>query len=322
MTTILDNAANSITLGIEDIQSDDPKRALSAIRNFYAGVLLLGKACLLNQAKSADPELILAAKYKVVPDGIGNIRFEAKGASTIDVHDLEQRFKDFGIKWVTGDAKSAFAALRNTRNAVEHSSHSHSQAAIKQTVGACYPIVADFFDILGESPAGRLGASWTFMAEQEQLYSKLVTGCLTSLSKLPWAMYLTKNDPAACPACGLGLLTQSDPDNSDPQLIDAICHGCGATYGTEDFVELLVKDIFFSDAYFAMTQGGEPAWVECPECDRETFVLAIDEPFCFFCGYDPKGECRVCGQRLTPGIEADMSGDLCQGCWEETFIHQ
>lgn len=322
MATILENAANSIALGIEDIQADDPKRASSAIRNFYAGVVLLGKACLLSRAETADPAIVLAARHKLVPDGSGNVQIEARGHATIDVVDLEQRFADFGINWVTGDAKSAFALLRRMRNSVEHFSHSHSQKDIKKAVGACYPIVAEFFDLLGKNPADHLGASWTYMAEQEQLYLKLVKECLASLSKLPWASYLTTDEPAAYTACGLSLLKQSDPENADPQMIDALCRGCGAAYGTEDFVELLVSHTFYADAYLAMTQGGEPPWVECPKCERETFVLAIEEPTCFLCGYDPKEECRVCGQLLTPGVEADIGGDLCQNCWEETFMNQ
>lgn len=322
MATILENAASSITLGVEDIQSEDPKRALSAIRNFYAGVLLLGKACLLRRAEGADPEIILSAKHKIVPDGAGGIRLEAKGASTIDVQDLEQRFKDFGLNWVKEDAKSAFTALRNTRNSVEHSSHSYSHEVIRQTVGACYPIVAMFFDILQESPADHLGASWRFMAEQEQLYSQLVVECHASLSKLPWSTYLSKDDPAACPTCGLGLLRQSDPKNSDARLIDARCHGCGSTYEAEDFVETVLHHAFFADAYLAMTQGGEPAWVECPKCQGDTFIISIEDPNCFFCGYTPKEVCPACEQLLTPCVEADFGGDLCQACWEETFIHQ
>ena len=105
-------------------------------------------------------------------------------------------------------------------------------------------------------------------------------------------------------------------------MIDPICHGCDAIYGVEEFVELLVQHAFFGDAYLAATQGGEPAWVECPNCERETFVLAIEEPYCFLCGYDPKEECRACGQLLTPGVEASIGGDLCQACWEDTFMDQ
>lgn len=322
MATILENAVNSIALGIEDIQVDDPKRASSAIRNFYAGVVLLGKACLLSRAETADPAIVLAARHKLVPDGLGGVRIEARGHATIDAVDLEQRFADFGINWVTGDAKSAFALLRRMRNSIEHFSHSHSQEDIKKAVGACYPIVSEFFDLLGKNPADHLGASWTYMAEQEQLYLKLMKECLTSLSKLPWSSYLNAEEPAACTACGLSLLKQSNPENSDPQMIDALCYGCGAAYGTEDFVEQLVIQNFYVHAYLAMTQGGEPAWVECPKCERDTFVLAMGEPTCFLCGYEPKGECRVCGQLLTPGVESHIGGELCQGCWEKTFMYR
>ncbi|GAB5431000.1 MAG: hypothetical protein EpisKO_03700 [Epibacterium sp.] len=177
------------------------------------------------------------------------MKVEARGHATIDVGNLEQRFSDFGLRWVTGDAKAAFTLLRKMRNAVEHFSHSHSRDEIKKTVGACYPIVAEFFDLLGKSPADYLGESWTFMAEQEQLYAKLVAECQASLSVLPWATYLTTAEPAACTVCGLSLLKQSDPKNSDPQMIDALCYGCGAVYGAEDFVELLIRHSFYADAY-------------------------------------------------------------------------
>ncbi len=320
MATILENAADSIALGIEDIQTDDPKRALSAIRNFHAGVVLLGKACLLSKAETADPAIVLAARHKLVPDGHGNVRIEARGHATIDVGDLKQRFEDFGFTWVNGDAKTAFTLLRRIRNAVEHFSHSHSQEEIKKAVGACYPIVAEFFDLLGKNPADHLGASWTFMAEQEQLYRKLVEECLASLSALPWANYLATDEPAACTTCGLSLLKQSDPKNADPEMIDPLCHGCGATYGTEEFVGLLIGHAFYADAYLAVTQGGEDAWVECPRCGCETFVLAVEEPTCFLCSYNPKEECQVCGRRLTPDVEDD--GNLCQDCWKDISMHQ
>lgn len=94
MASILKNAADSIELGIEDIRSRDPKRAISAIRNFYSGILLLGKECLLSRAPGADPKILLASRHRPVSDGIGGIRFEAKGNATIDVAELEERFKE------------------------------------------------------------------------------------------------------------------------------------------------------------------------------------------------------------------------------------
>jgi hypothetical protein len=44
------DAIQSIQLWIEDYQHNDPKRALSAVRNFYAGTLLIAKEVLVRAA--------------------------------------------------------------------------------------------------------------------------------------------------------------------------------------------------------------------------------------------------------------------------------
>lgn len=48
MSEIIENAITSIKLGIEDFQTGDDDRMLSAARNYYAGLLLLAKECLVN----------------------------------------------------------------------------------------------------------------------------------------------------------------------------------------------------------------------------------------------------------------------------------
>ena len=48
MKELLENAVLSIELGVEDYQTGDERRVLSAIRNLYAGVLLLCKQVLGN----------------------------------------------------------------------------------------------------------------------------------------------------------------------------------------------------------------------------------------------------------------------------------
>lgn len=50
MKELLDNAVLSIELGVEDYQTGDERRVLSAIRNLYAGVLLLCKQVLWNKS--------------------------------------------------------------------------------------------------------------------------------------------------------------------------------------------------------------------------------------------------------------------------------
>jgi hypothetical protein len=62
MSELLRNALDSIALGIEDYQANDPKRAISAVRNFYAGALLLAKEVLARAAPDANPDNILGAR--------------------------------------------------------------------------------------------------------------------------------------------------------------------------------------------------------------------------------------------------------------------
>ena len=46
MPSLFSNAVASIRMGVEDFRQQDPDRDISAVRNFYAGVLLLAKEAL------------------------------------------------------------------------------------------------------------------------------------------------------------------------------------------------------------------------------------------------------------------------------------
>ena len=52
------------SLGVEDYQSNDAKRAVSAVRNFYSGVLLLAKEVLIRAAPGANAVDVIGARYK------------------------------------------------------------------------------------------------------------------------------------------------------------------------------------------------------------------------------------------------------------------
>jgi hypothetical protein len=73
MTDLFTNAVHSIQLGILDFQSNDPRRPLSAARNYYAGLLLLAKQCLLEAAPNADPMEVIGARFKPVSDKTGGV---------------------------------------------------------------------------------------------------------------------------------------------------------------------------------------------------------------------------------------------------------
>lgn len=79
MADIFDNAVTSIVLGMEDFREGSDARMLSAARNCYAGLLLLGKECLIHAAPEANPMKIIGAKFEPVPDGDGGIDHEVVG---------------------------------------------------------------------------------------------------------------------------------------------------------------------------------------------------------------------------------------------------
>jgi hypothetical protein len=63
--SILQNAIDSIALGIEDYSNPDPRRLISCTRNIFAGILLLFKHK-LSQLSSPDSDEVLI-KQQVLP---------------------------------------------------------------------------------------------------------------------------------------------------------------------------------------------------------------------------------------------------------------
>jgi len=64
MNSLFKNAIESIQLGVEDFEANDPRRALSAVRNFYPGTLLLAKEVLVRKAPKAIPHDVIGTRFK------------------------------------------------------------------------------------------------------------------------------------------------------------------------------------------------------------------------------------------------------------------
>ena len=60
--SILQNAIDSIVMGLEDYQSEDKKRMLSCVRNLYAGMLLLFKYKLVELSPEGSNEILIKKK--------------------------------------------------------------------------------------------------------------------------------------------------------------------------------------------------------------------------------------------------------------------
>lgn len=89
MNTILANAVQSIQIGIEDYQSSDSRRVLSAVRNVTARMLLLFKEK-LRELSPADSDEVLI-KQKIQPELDANVAviFKGYGKKTVDVCKLQ-----------------------------------------------------------------------------------------------------------------------------------------------------------------------------------------------------------------------------------------
>lgn len=64
--SLLNNAVDSIQVGVEDFDMGDDRRNSSAIRNIFAGILLLYKEKLCRLSPEHDKELLIKKKIRPV----------------------------------------------------------------------------------------------------------------------------------------------------------------------------------------------------------------------------------------------------------------
>jgi hypothetical protein len=103
-------------LGLEDFQSTDPRRFLSATRNIFAGILLLFKHKLSELSPAGSDEAL--SKESVFPTVTPNrhILWKGRGKKTVDVRQIEDRLTSLGIKADWARVKQ----INDYRNNVEH----------------------------------------------------------------------------------------------------------------------------------------------------------------------------------------------------------
>ena len=295
MSDIYDNAIHSIQLGIEDFQSNDDRRPVSALRNFYAGVLLLGKACLIQQAPKADPMELIAARFEPVPGDDGDVDHTPMGYVTVDLEQLKRRFKKFKLAWPSGDIQR----LQKLRNDFEHFHSAAPTETIRQAIASCFPLVQGFFQILGKDPATELGSAWEAMLAEKEFYRKQKKQCESTFQRLPWAALLTNTDGLSCDECQSSLIYQVKEDNDDPTCIEGKCLGCAVDYSAEDTIRLILDAEYGADDYVAIKDGGDRIIHDCPECAEEAYVVSEDIDRCFYCNFAVSGECGRCMTTLT-----------------------
>lgn len=131
---ILENAVDSIQLGVEDLESSDNRRILSAVRNITAGVLLLFKEK-LRQLSPPDSKEVLLMQQIRIQRSEKSLMFIGTGSKTVDVQQIRERFSDLQVStnWRLVDA------IVRARNDVEHKATSMSPRNFEATYTRLVP---------------------------------------------------------------------------------------------------------------------------------------------------------------------------------------
>jgi hypothetical protein len=141
MSEIFENAITSIVLGIEDFETGSDARMLSAARNYYAGLLLLAKECLVRTVPLADAMEVIGSKFRPMPDGAGGVSYQVEGYATVDLRQLKERFKAFGLAWPKADVDK----LQRFRNDLEHNHLNEPVSALGEAIASSFSMIVDFF---------------------------------------------------------------------------------------------------------------------------------------------------------------------------------
>jgi len=310
MSEIFENAITSIRLGIEDFQTGDDDRMLSAARNYYAGLLLLAKQCLLTAAPKADPMNIIGAKFKPVPDGVGGVVHEVQGYTTVDLHQLKERFKVFKLKWPATN----ISKLQKFRNDLEHHHLKEPVSALSEAIASSFPMIIDFFEILGEEPKEYLEDVWESILEQHDAFAKVQKQCLESLLCVKWPAAVFNLEQMSCPNCSSSLIGQADSKNTSHLDIKANCFQCGFIIAEDSFAEMVVETSYSVDAYILAKEGGMDAIATCPNCSANAYVETHEISVCFNCGESVAGECSRCSAGITVHEYSYDHSELCSYC--------
>jgi len=294
--SILNNAVDSIAIGLEDYSSPDDRRIISCARNIFAGILLLFKHKLsLLSEEDSDEALI---KQRVLPaiDAENNLIWKGKGKKTVDVQNIKERFESLNIDvdW------KRIKKINDFRNDIEHYYSSLSHESIRSLISDSFLIINDFIHKhLNDDPKELLGDdAWAVLIEVNEVYEKEKAECATALENLDYFSdeILNAFEEFSCEECGSGLIA---PTISEGDAIESnfICKSCDNSLPYESIINDVIAEHYKHDAYLAQKDGGDTPIIDCPECCG---IYLYEEGVCSSCGHSAEHECQRCGSTIMP----------------------
>lgn len=307
--SILQNALDSIAIGLEDFESTDERRVISSTRNIFAGILLLFKHKLCELSPEGSDEALI--KQKVLPeiDATGAVNWIGKGNKTVDVQNIKDRFKslDISVDW------TKLEKVNKYRNDIEHYYSRLKNESIQQLISDSFLIIRDFIvDELDEDPKHLLGEEyWKILVNVNEVYAKEKQECDSSLEGLGYFSneILSAMQAYRCNECGSDLIEST---SGSGQASDASfkCRACENEYHYGDIVTDAVNEFYASDVYQSHKDGGDTPVVDCPFCFDGAYIF--HEGVCATCGDCATHECERCGGNIPPEEISDEN--LCGYC--------
>jgi len=306
---LLTNAIESIQVGVEDYQVGSRPRLISAVRNVYAGILLLYKEALLRHSPEGSGEVLIKAKIATVMGSTGELKFVGHGKKTVDTQQIRERFKDLGIvtDW------SALNAIASVRNDVEHYYADITKDSVRSAIASAFLIIRTFIVTeLEEDPPKLVGsATWQLMLAENELYAEERRLCNEAFSVVEWTSETLRQGipKLRCSKCGSDLMCPSD-DWADLADATLACRACGTEVEAHHFVPKALDQELEWERYLAASDGADEPVGECPNCGVESYVFA--EGQCALCGESAQTDCARCGQTI-PASEFGSS-PVCGYC--------
>ncbi|ACY13544.1 hypothetical protein [Haliangium ochraceum] len=305
---LVENAIESIEVGVEDYQLNVPRRVASAVRNFYAGVLLLLKEKLrqLSPADSNEALLRERVEFQCTPAGV---IFVGTGKKTVDVEEIKRRFRSLKLPLDT----HRLDKLRAIRNDIEHYASRHSHSRVQEAIAQTFVLVTRVMsEHLAMSPADTFtGPVWRTMLSEAETFREVEKRCQRALLTLDGVPSAARDvlKRLVCPKCDSSLLMAES--NAPYAESEFTCQACASTCALDEVIERAIAESYAGDAYRAVKDGEEGPLDLCPTCSREAYHRKDD--VCLACGESrPYPNCLRCGSDLM--LDEQFDKGMCSYC--------
>ena len=306
---LLENAVKSIQIGIEDYKNE--RRYLSAVRNLYAGILLLFKEKLIRLSPPDSGEVLI--KKRIIPTvENGQIIFRGIGKKTIGLDDILERFRSLKIKI---DEKRIIK-IRDIRNDLEHYFATDGRKDILNVLSNTFILIRDFIAReLNLEPRELLGGKyWDVLLKESEVFEKEQNECFASIKNIAQnsgILVTAMEEKMECFYCSSSLLMLVNPD-ADWVDLKFKCRSCGKEMDFEHVAESCLREFFDWEIYESVKDGQDPPLSKCPECFNDSYVFGEDG--CAICGYVKEYDsCIRCGGSVD--LEEQQFHGLCGYCY-------